>query len=234
MLYACADGRAATPRAVPDRHASRAGSPRPTSNVLERETFEHDMLLPRARQSSTRRCDGVDEQPPPAAGRNWLLVGVVRHRRGLRSRRRFATSRRTASGSSWAGLAAGRGRMKMASLGGRPRCRSFLGACEPESRLACGSPRCSGLLPRARLSDSLPEVPSQRELRVSSQRPLGDDLVDRVVGGRMETVVERPAALDVHKEQVTACVRVPAAGGNGREQHVARVRDDGRGAVDAA
>jgi transposase len=36
----------------------------------------------------------------------------------------------------------------------------------------------------------------------------------------METVVERPSALDVHKEQVTACVRVP---GNGRqrEQHVA-------------
>ena len=26
----------------------------------------------------------------------------------------------------------------------------------------------------------------------------------------METVVERPAALDVHEEQVTACVRVPA------------------------
>ena len=25
----------------------------------------------------------------------------------------------------------------------------------------------------------------------------------------METVVERPAALDNHKEQVTACVRVP-------------------------
>jgi len=38
----------------------------------------------------------------------------------------------------------------------------------------------------------------------------------------METVVERPAALDVHKEQVTACVRVPAAGGKGREQHVAQ------------
>ncbi len=37
----------------------------------------------------------------------------------------------------------------------------------------------------------------------------------------METVVERPAALDVHKEQVTACVRLPAAGGKGREQHVA-------------
>ena len=38
----------------------------------------------------------------------------------------------------------------------------------------------------------------------------------------METVVERPAALDVHKEQVTACVRVPAAGGKGREQHLAQ------------
>jgi len=37
----------------------------------------------------------------------------------------------------------------------------------------------------------------------------------------METVVERPAALDVHKAQVTACVRVPAAEGRGREQHVA-------------
>jgi len=36
----------------------------------------------------------------------------------------------------------------------------------------------------------------------------------------METVVERPAALDVHKEQVTACVRVPARDGS-REQHVA-------------
>ena len=40
----------------------------------------------------------------------------------------------------------------------------------------------------------------------------------------METVVERPAALDVHKEQVTACVRVPAADGTGREQHVAEFK----------
>jgi transposase len=36
----------------------------------------------------------------------------------------------------------------------------------------------------------------------------------------METVVERPAALDVHKAQVTACVRVPGEG-RAREQHVA-------------
>ena len=35
----------------------------------------------------------------------------------------------------------------------------------------------------------------------------------------METIVERPAALDVHKASVMACVRVPAAGG-GRDEHV--------------
>ena len=45
----------------------------------------------------------------------------------------------------------------------------------------------------------------------------------------METIVERPAALDVHKEQVTACVRVPAAVGKGREQHVAEFKTTVRG-----
>ena len=44
----------------------------------------------------------------------------------------------------------------------------------------------------------------------------------------METVVERPAALDVHKEQVTGCVRVAAEGG-GREQHVAEFPTTVRG-----
>jgi transposase len=39
----------------------------------------------------------------------------------------------------------------------------------------------------------------------------------------METVVERPAAPDVHKERVTACVRVPAVGGR-REQHMAEFK----------
>ena len=34
----------------------------------------------------------------------------------------------------------------------------------------------------------------------------------------METIVERPAALDVHKASVMACVRVPAGGG--RDEHV--------------
>jgi transposase len=36
----------------------------------------------------------------------------------------------------------------------------------------------------------------------------------------METIVEWPAALDVHKAQVTACVRVPAAGADA-SKHVA-------------
>src|SRR5664280_925681 len=45
----------------------------------------------------------------------------------------------------------------------------------------------------------------------------------------METVVERPGALDVHKEQVTACARVPATDGKGREQHVAEFSTTVRG-----
>ncbi len=45
----------------------------------------------------------------------------------------------------------------------------------------------------------------------------------------METIVERPAALDVHKAQVTACVRVPAAEGDGREQHMAEFATTVRG-----
>lgn len=45
----------------------------------------------------------------------------------------------------------------------------------------------------------------------------------------METIVERPGALDVHKAQVTACVRAPAPGGKGREQHVAEFQTTVRG-----
>jgi transposase len=44
----------------------------------------------------------------------------------------------------------------------------------------------------------------------------------------METIVERPAALDVHKAQVTACVRVPGVDG-GREQHLAEFETTVRG-----
>jgi transposase len=39
----------------------------------------------------------------------------------------------------------------------------------------------------------------------------------------MDVIVERPAALDVHKEQVTACVRVPGRGG-ARSEEVAQFR----------
>src|SRR6266498_2439691 len=39
----------------------------------------------------------------------------------------------------------------------------------------------------------------------------------------MDVIVERPAALDVHKEQVTACVRIPALGG-ARSEEVAQFR----------
>src|SRR5712691_1716197 len=45
----------------------------------------------------------------------------------------------------------------------------------------------------------------------------------------METVVERPAALDVHKEQVTACARTPGERGGRREQHLAEFKTTVRG-----
>src|SRR2546430_14695271 len=46
----------------------------------------------------------------------------------------------------------------------------------------------------------------------------------------METVFDRVAGLDVHKAQVTACVRVPAPGGE-REQHLAQFQTTVRGLV---
>ena len=44
----------------------------------------------------------------------------------------------------------------------------------------------------------------------------------------MEMIVERPGALDVHKESVTACVRVPGADGK-RAQHVEQFSTTVRG-----
>lgn len=46
----------------------------------------------------------------------------------------------------------------------------------------------------------------------------------------METIFERVAGLDVHKAQVTACVRVPTVGG-GREEHLAEFQTTVRGLV---
>ena len=45
----------------------------------------------------------------------------------------------------------------------------------------------------------------------------------------MDLIVERPGALDVHKEHVTACLRVPAADGKRREQQVAEFKTTVRG-----
>jgi transposase len=44
----------------------------------------------------------------------------------------------------------------------------------------------------------------------------------------MDVIVERPAALDVHKQQVTACVRVPGSGG-GRSEEVRQFATTVRG-----
>src|SRR3954467_626107 len=93
-----------------------------------------------------------------------------------------------------------------------------LGACEPVSSLACGvSPELRSVL-RARLSDSfVSEAPGRRSWTRSSG------------GSRaVQTIVERPAALDVHKAQVTACARVPGVRGR-REQHVAEFATTVRG-----
>jgi transposase len=49
-------------------------------------------------------------------------------------------------------------------------------------------------------------------------------------GAGVETVFERVGALDVHKAQVTACVRLPVPGGR-REQHVAEFATTVRGLV---
>ena len=45
----------------------------------------------------------------------------------------------------------------------------------------------------------------------------------------MDQVVERAGALDVHKEQVTACVRVPGEGSRGRRQLVREFKATVRG-----
>jgi transposase len=60
--------------------------------------------------------------------------------------------------------------------------------------------------------------------------PPGGDLVLIAMwgGGGVDQVLERPAALDVHKEQVTACVRTPSENG-GRRQEVREFKTTVRG-----
>ena len=45
----------------------------------------------------------------------------------------------------------------------------------------------------------------------------------------MDRVVDRPSALDVHKEQVTACMRVPDEDGRSRRQEVREFKTTVRG-----
>src|SRR5215212_6952230 len=94
-----------------------------------------------------------------------------------------------------------------------------LGACEPAVSLGWGvSPELWSVL-RARLLDS----------SVFRDPWAAVGAVDRRrEGSWVETIVERPAALDVHKAQVTACVRVATSGGR-REQHVAEFQTTVRG-----
>jgi transposase len=57
--------------------------------------------------------------------------------------------------------------------------------------------------------------------------------MERSTGRRqaVQTIVERPAALDVHKAQVTACARVPGQRGR-REQYVAEFATTVRGLLE--
>src|SRR5215211_5116454 len=113
--------------------------------------------------------------------------------------------------------------MKMGDAGG-VACRtprSFSGAREPGHSLAwepCREPRIGACEPALQIRLRV-EAPGERRCRV-----------DRSRGGFKETIVERPAALDVHKARVMACVRVQAAGG-GRDEHGGQFSDHGAGAT---
>lgn len=50
----------------------------------------------------------------------------------------------------------------------------------------------------------------------------------------MDRVVERAGALDVHKEQVTACVRVPGKDGRSHHQEVQEFKTTVRGLLGMA
>ena len=103
--------------------------------------------------------------------------------------------------------------------GGRPLTPSAYGACEPVTSMALEPPRYAGLLPS---STPIRLVCSPR---LRGRRPSG------IIGRReavVQTIVKRAAGLDVHKAQVTACVRVPDRGG-GRVQEVAEFQTTVRG-----
>ncbi len=81
---------------------------------------------------------------------------------------------------------------------------SAYGAREPVISMAQEPPRYAGLLPSSTPIRLAVSRGSLGRLSLSIERRLA-----------VETIVERAAGLDVHKAQVTACVRVP---GRGRER----------------
>src|SRR5712691_1373874 len=111
-----------------------------------------------------------------------------------------------------------RGRMKSGIIGASPADAGFAWCLR--ARLSFGV----GALPAPRT------VASSTTIRLVSFRgsPGGVRVVEWK-GAEMETVVEHPAALDVHKEQVTACARTPGTRGGRREQHVAEFKTTVRG-----
>src|SRR6266571_958698 len=96
--------------------------------------------------------------------------------------------------------------------------RVFYGACEPVASLAWGSPPDPGTVALSTLF----------RLVCFGGSWWSAAAVDRAWRFTMEVIVERPAALDVHKAQVTACVRVPGKGG-AREQEVVQFQTTVRG-----
>src|SRR5450755_845139 len=94
---------------------------------------------------------------------------------------------------------------------------------EIRDRLPMIGSRSSGLAQAAFPRRSLPprrSRPSRRRRRLVCLLlgPRGGDVVWIAIAGGsvLDQVVERPAALEVHKEQVTACVRTPGEGGQRR------------------
>src|SRR5688500_15713501 len=73
-------------------------------------------------------------------------------------------------------------------------------------------------------------LPSSTPIRLVCPRgsPGDDPVLSHRKEVAVETIVERAAGLDVHKAQVTACVRVPDAG-RGRAQEVAEFQTTVRG-----
>src|SRR4051794_14698780 len=65
---------------------------------------------------------------------------------------------------------------------------------------------------------------------VCFEGPGGRRVVRLASGGEMETIFERVGALDVHKAQVTACVRVPDSAGR-RAPHLAEFATTGQGPI---